>query len=31
MNINYEVKRLINYSVQNNLKEELDAVNASNI
>ena len=31
MNINYEVNRLINFAVQNNLIDELDAVYASNL
>ena len=31
MNINYEANRLINFAVQNNLIDELDAVYASNL
>ena len=31
MNINYEANILINFAVQNNLIDELDAVYASNI
>ena len=31
MNINYEVNRLINFAIQNNLIDKLDAVYASNL